>query len=107
MTELVKQKPKTLGEVRKLLGMVGYSRKDIANFSKKAAQLYKLLKKTTDSKNSSKSLVTWKKQHRDSLDQLLRSLVEPLILGYPDYTLEFILHVNASAKGFGAVLFQY
>ena len=60
VTELVKQKPKTLGQVRKLLGMVGYFRKDIANFSKKAAQLYKLLKKTTDSKNSSKSSVTWK-----------------------------------------------
>ena len=59
VTELVKQKPKTLGEVRRLLGMVGYFRKYIANFSKKAAPLYQLLKKTTDSKNSSKSSVTW------------------------------------------------
>ena len=33
--QLVKQKPKTLGEVRRLLGMVGYFRKYIATFSKK------------------------------------------------------------------------
>ena len=45
VTELVKQKPKTLGEVRRLLGMVGYFRKCIANFSKKAAPLHQLLKK--------------------------------------------------------------
>ena len=106
VTELVKQKPKTLGEVRRLLGMVGYFRKYIANFSKKAAPLYQLLKKTTDSKNSSKSFVTWEQQHQDSLGQLLLSPVEPLILGYPDYNLEFILHVDASAKGLGAVLLQ-
>ena len=61
--------------------MVGYFRKYIANFSKKAVPLYQLLKKTTDSKNSSKSSVSWEKQHQDSLDQLLLSLVEPPILG--------------------------
>ena len=36
VTELVKQKSKMLGEVRRLLGMVGYFRKYIANFSKKS-----------------------------------------------------------------------
>ena len=105
MIKLGKQKPKTLGEVRRLLGMVGYFRKHIANFSKKP--LYQLLKKTTDSKTSSKSSVRWKLQHQDSLDQLLLSLVKPPILGYPDYTLEFILHVDASTKALGAVLLQY
>ena len=44
-TDLVKQKPKMLGEVTRLLGMVGYFRKYIANFSKKAAPLHQLLKK--------------------------------------------------------------
>ena len=45
MTELVKQKPKTIGEVGRLLGMVGYFRKYIAHFGKKAAPLYQLPKK--------------------------------------------------------------
>ena len=60
-------------------------------------------KKPTASKNSSKSCITWKQQHQDLLDQLLLSLVEPLILGYSDYTLEFLLQFNASAKKLGAV----
>ena len=107
VAELVRQKTKTLGEVRRLLGMVGYFRKHIANFSKKAAPLYELLKQTTESKNSSKSSINWKKQRQDLLDQLLLSLVGPPISGCPDYTLKFILHVDASAKRLGAVLFQY
>ena len=106
VTELVKQNPKRLGEVRRLVGIFGYLRKCIANFSKKASPLYQPLKKTY-SKNSSKSSVTWKQQHQDSLDQFLLSLIEPPILGYPDYTLEFILNVDASAKWLGAVLLQY
>ena len=45
VTELAKTQ--TLGELRRLLGMVGYFRKYIANFSKKAAPLYKFLKKNS------------------------------------------------------------
>ena len=44
--DLVRQKSKTLGGVRKLLWMIGYSRKYIPNFSKIAEPLYVLLKKT-------------------------------------------------------------
>ena len=74
---------------------------------KKVTPLYELLKKTTDSKNSSKSSVTYKQHHQDSLDQLLLSLVASPILGYPDYTVEFVLHAYTSAKGLGAVLLQH
>ena len=44
--DLVRQKPKTLGDVRRLLRMIGYFRKYIPNFSKIAKPLYVLLKKT-------------------------------------------------------------
>ena len=40
------------------------------------------------------------------MDQLLRSLTEPPILAYPDYNLQFLLHVDASSKGLGAVFLQ-
>ena len=33
--------------------------------------------------------------------------IEPPILGYPDYTLEFILHVDGSAKELSVVLLEY
>ena len=57
----------------------------------------------------------WKKKNWDqeffkaicyleaTTSRLLLSLVESLILGYSDYTLKLILHVDASAKKSGAV----
>ena len=43
---LVRQKRKTLGNARKLLGMIGYFKKYMPSFSKTAEPLYVLLKKT-------------------------------------------------------------
>ena len=84
VTDLVRQKPKTLGDVRRLLGMIGYFRKYIPNFSKTAEPLYVLLKKTNGQNNSSKSLISWGETQQDVLDQLLLCLVEPPILAHPD-----------------------
>ena len=56
--DLVRQKPKTLGYARRLLGMIGYFRKYIPNFSKTAEPLYGLLKKTDGQSNTSKSLIS-------------------------------------------------
>ena len=106
VTSMLKQKPKNLGDVRRMLGMVGYFRKYIPNFSVKAEPLYQLLKKT-DNSYSSKSIISWEENHQNALDSLLVSLIEPPILAYPDYNQEFILHVDASGKGLGAVLLQY
>ena len=41
------------------------------------------------------------------MDQLLLYLVEPPTLAYPDNNKEFILHIDTSDKGLGAVLLQY
>ena len=105
--DLVRQKPKSLGDVRRLLGMIEYFRKYIPNFSKTAEPLYVLLKKTDGQSKSSKSLISWGETQQEALDQLLLRLVEPPILAYPDHNKEFILHVDASGKGLGVVLSQY
>ena len=55
ITELVKQR---------LLEMVAYFRKYISNFSKKAAPLYELLKKTDENNKSFKSSINWKQYHQ-------------------------------------------
>ena len=52
--DLVRQKPKTLGDGKRFLGMKGYLRKYIPNFSKTAEPLYVLLRKTDGQSNSSK-----------------------------------------------------
>ena len=105
--DLVRQRPKTLGDVRRLLGMIGYFRKYIPNFSKVAEPLYVLLKKTDDQSNSSKFLISWGETQQEASDKLLLCLVEPPMLAYPDHNKEFILHVDALGKRLGAVLLQY
>ena len=105
--DLVRQKPKTFGDVRRFLSKVGYFRKYFPSFSKTAEPLYVLLKKLNGKSNSSKSLISWLETQQKALDQLLLCLVEPPILAYPDHNKEFILHVDTSGKELGAVLFQY
>ena len=107
LKDLLRQNPKTLGDVRKLLGMTGYFRNNITNFSKTAEPLYVLLKKADGQSNLSKSRLSWGETQQEALDQLLLCLLEPSILTYRDHNREFILHVDASGKGLGAVLLQY
>ena len=103
---LVRKKLKTLGDVRTLVGMIGYFRKYIPNFSITAEPLYVLLKKTDGQSNSSKSLISWAETQQEALDQLLLCLVKPPILAYPDHNKEFILYADTSGKWLGTVLFQ-
>ena len=45
--------------------------------------------------------------HQQALNTLFSALLEPPTLTYPDYEEEFVLHVDASGKGLGAVLLQH
>ena len=115
--------PKTVGDVRKLLGLLGYFRRYIQDFSRIASPLYDLLKfgETSESlqlqsKNKRKSLntnqlpsshkVEWKEIHQKVLEILLDKLVNPPIMAYPDFSKPFLLHTDASQEGLGAVLYQ-
>ena len=120
VTVLKDSKPRTVGDVRKLLGLVGYYRRYIQGFSKIAKPLFELLqasptdksksRKRPTSKNSttipSSKVIVWEKQHQDALEELLGYLTSPPILGFPDYNKSFVLHTDASQDGLGAVLYQ-
>lgn len=54
---------------------------------------------------SHKSIV-WTEEHQRILERLIDCLVEPPVLGFPDFSKPFILHTDASAQGLGAVLYQ-
>ena len=118
---LKKSNPSTVGEVRKLLGRLGYYRRYIQNFARMAYPIYQLLQADPDnvartvrgnkqhskrgSVPSSKPVV-WGEQHQKALEKLLDHLTSAPVLGYPDSSQPFVLHTNASQEGLGAVLYQ-
>ena len=116
--------PKTVGDVRKLLGLLGYYRKYIQDFSRIAQPLFELLKtpvvkinklltqterrsrKGNGTQAQSSHSIVWSQEHQGVLEKLVDCLANPPILGYPDYDLPFVLHTDASNEGLGAVLYQ-
>ena len=104
--------------------LLGYYRKYIQDFSRIAQPLFKLLKAPEGNGNrpltrtarrgqegnrtqaQSNYAISWTQEHQGVLERLLDCLVNPPILGYPDYSLLFVLHTDASNNGLGAVLYQ-
>lgn len=117
--------PKTVGDLRKMLGFLSYYRAYIPNFSRIAKPLYQLLTITPEKRLSeeSKSMrkpvtiknkgnlppntpIDWTHTHQNALYFLIDKLTEPPILGYPDQTQPFILHCDASQEGLGAIFIR-
>ena len=103
-------RPQTVGQLRKMLGLLTYYRQYIKDFSCKASCLYGLLKADTkehpDDVVPSNRPITWSDQHQQVLEQLIDCLLHPPVLGFPDFTQPFIVHTDASHQGLGAVLYQ-
>ena len=113
--------PGTVGELRQLLGFIGYYRKFIPDFSRRAAPLYALLQadepvKTGKRKKQNKKKkigqapssqpITWSDEHQFSLNELIDMLTGSAVMAYPNFENPFILHVDASQEGLGAILYQ-
>lgn len=106
--------PSTVGEVRQLLGLLGYHRKHIQDFAKIAKPLTNLLLMDEDEKLKvgnkkgvpSKKRIVWTKDHQSALDELIEFAINPPVLAYPDFEQQFFLHTDASAAGLGCILYQ-
>ena len=96
VTNLAQETPKTVGEVRQLIGFLGYYRRYIPDFAKTAKPMYELLnkskmigspkvstRKTADSRNGqlpSATPIKWTDIHRQSLKTLIEHLINPPIM---------------------------
>lgn len=103
--------PKNVDELRSFLGFSGYYRKHVEGYSSIAQPLTSLLGGTRKSagKNSSGPVVkswVWGEEQERAFQALKDKLTTPPVLAYPDFTLPFILHVDASRSGLGGVLYQ-
>lgn len=91
--------PKNQKQIKQFLGLTGYYRKFIKDYSHLAKPMTKYLKK--DAKMNIDDL-----SYRQSFDNLRKILTNDPILIYPDFTKIFTLNTDASNYALGAVLSQ-
>ncbi|KAJ9544262.1 hypothetical protein OSB04_023969 [Centaurea solstitialis] len=90
--------PKTPTEIRQFLGLAGYYRRFIANFSKIAQPLTTLTQK--DKK------FVWGEKQEEAFQLLKHKLCNAPILALPEGTDNFVVYCDASHQGLGCVLMQ-
>ena len=114
--------PKNIKEVQSFLGLASYYRQFIDKFAEKAWCLHELVGPTSNkhkkarAKKEKDNLTTitqseqrtfeWMTKHQEAFHALKEALSTAPVLGYPDFSREFILEIDASLNGLGAILSQ-
>jgi len=98
--EAVKEwdQPRNVTEVRSFLGLAGYYRRFIENFSKIARPMTNILKKTKE--------FEWTPECEQSFQELKLKLTTTHVLSLPDISKDFMVYCDASRQGLGCVLMQ-
>ncbi|KRX79010.1 Retrovirus-related Pol polyprotein from transposon 17.6 [Trichinella sp. T6] len=92
------QAPSCVSELRQFLGLASYYRKFVNGFASIAAPLHRLLEGDAEWK--------WTEDCQVAFDALKHQLTSAPILAYPDFRRRFLVDVDASGDGLGAVLSQ-
>ncbi len=110
--EIIKSwpRPACTKDIRRFHGLVSYYRKFISNFSKRAIALTDLLKGKKLMKGQRSKFVpvtfVWEQKQEDSFLDLRTALLDDVCLEHPNFERPFVLEVDASRSGYGAVLSQ-
>jgi ribonuclease HI len=90
--------PATVSEIRNFLGLAGYYRRFIKDFSKIAKPMMKLLEKN--------KTFEWTKECQACFEELKKRLTSSPVLVLPDLTKNFDIYCDGSCQGLGSVLMQ-
>ncbi|KAG1930484.1 retrotransposable element [Pimephales promelas] len=106
-------------KIRSFPGMTLYQQRFVIDCSAKAKPLFKLPSDRSEKRTRSKcsraekplgavklSPVDWTSERRTAFESLKRDLLHSVTLAHPDFGRDFILSVDASFDGIGAVLSQ-
>jgi hypothetical protein len=92
------EQPLNVTDVRSFLGMAGYYRRFIENFSKIAKPMTEFLKNNTK--------FEWSEACEKSFQELKKRLTTAPVLTLPDIKKDFVVYCDASKRGLGCVLMQ-
>jgi hypothetical protein len=90
--------PTSVREIRGFLGCVGYYRRFIDGYAKRAIPLTELLKTDTE--------YVWTEKRQGAFEDLKTQLVKALVLFVPSWEKEFHVTIDASGWCLGAILWQ-
>ena len=90
--------PSDVTGVRSFIGMCGFYRGYVSNFTKICEPLYGLIKEGVKFK--------WNEEENKSFERLKQALARVPILCHPNFDHPFVVQADASEKGLGAVLIQ-
>ena len=104
--ELITQCPPldTYTKVKSFVGLVGHYRRFIKGLAKIAAPLYDLT--SGDNKDKKAEHVDLSLEACEAFDRLKAACLQAPILSFPDFNKPFLLEMDASGRGLGAVLSQ-
>lgn len=104
------RRPTQVAELRSFLGFTSYYRRFVEGFAKMAAPLHKLVAELAGTKARKGTrqdfAAAWTEACEQSFEGLKVKLTSAPVLAYANFTLPFILEVDASHSGLGAVLSQ-
>ena len=90
--------PTNKKKLQAFLGTINYFRMFVSNFAQLAEPLYKLLRKDVP--------FCWSAEQEEAVKLLKHSLSKAPIMKFPDFSLDFHVHTDASIDGIGATLSQ-
>ena len=92
------ERPKSVFEIHSFLGLAGYYRRFIEDFSRLAAPMTRFTRKEVK--------FHWDDRCKEAFQELKRRLTTALILIVPDRRQEYTAYCDASRAGLGCVLMQ-
>lgn len=102
--------PKSVKDLRSFLGFAGYYRRFVKDFSRITKPLNDLLVgHPANKKGKSKKEAapwTWGPDQQEAFEGVIEKLTSAPVLTYADYSKPFILNIDASSLGLGAVIYQ-
>ncbi|KAL4032858.1 hypothetical protein IC575_005941 [Cucumis melo] len=91
-------RPSTVSKIRSFLGLAGYYRMFVEDFSRIASPFTQLTRKGTP--------FIWSPACESSFQELKQKLVTAPVLTVPDGSWSFVIYSDASKKGLGCILMQ-